>query len=130
MNVSAMEANAVFANSDSCAKKKNLIDSITYFLRQYTPESHPDATLMREQALYVPCMFSKLCRSYSEAMREDGRAMDAIVPLQAAVEMSRPEPETVVSLFLCVFSPLTSVSHCQYTYEGGIHLHFSSFKIE
>ncbi len=103
MNVSATEANTAFVNSDVGAKK-NVIDSITYFLRQYTPESYPDVIFMREQALFVPHMFCKLCRGYAEIMREEGRAMEAIVPLQAAVEMSRPAPETVVSLFAFLFS--------------------------
>eukprot|EP01084_Bolivina_argentea_P152995 266768_1 len=100
----ATEANTAFVNSNFCAKR-NVIDSITYLLRQYTPESYPDVIFMREQTLHVPHMFCKLCKGYAEIMREEGRAMEAIVPLQAAVEMSRPASETVVpievELLLC-----------------------------
>ncbi len=93
---SATELPSALVSSDSCAKK-NVIDSISYFLRQYTPDSSPDTNCMREQARYAPWMFRKLSIGYAAAMREEGRAIEAIAPLQAAVEMSRPASETIVS---------------------------------
>ncbi len=114
MNVSATEARTAFVSSDAFSKK-NVLDSVTYFLRQYKPEQPlADINCLREQAMSVPCIFRKLCMGYALIMREEGRALEAIVPLQAAVEMSRPAPETVVSFFFFYVLPSPSCYCCFY----------------